>query len=343
MSLSSEKTVEYGKWKIAVDIEGTQAYYRQYKIEETQAHRNFAKYCETMPEEERKFFEGFGINPLCCEIESIGASKKGEFPCGGYYLICGKYIDFPKEQLISLEEAEENGFDFDRDDTRIDIGIFQFDFQNPLDEIFCDEPEDMPEGFICVRFWCEEMRWLLDEPCEEMMYEPPKFWQIGRILKERSAERKEDKANRLAIIKLAKETLASQRLNFTEMTDREVKEYKKEWLKAFAPDGSDMRKINKICLPTRRYGAYLWHIFSYEILASETPEKARQAFDAEKKDKCVLLFNIDDIGFRIENAGKLNSAFLEDYEDITVTAADFSWTYSKTHEEETCGPYFYKK
>ena len=34
---------------------------------------------------------------------------------------------------------------------------------------------------------------------------------------------------------------------------------------------------------------------------------------------------------------------LDDYTEIYVAAADFSWTYIKTHEGDWCGPYFYRK
>ena len=29
--------------------------------------------------------------------------------------------------------------------------------------------------------------------------------------------------------------------------------------------------------------------------------------------------------------------------DFVVTADDFSWAYSRTHEDGWCGPYFYRK
>ena len=125
--------------------------------------------------------------PECCEIEHIGVNKKKEFPCGGYYLICGRYLKYPEEELISVEELAENDFKDDREDPRISIGRFEFDFQCE-DYIIKNIPEDIPEGFICVRFWCENMRWLLDEKtnADMIMYEPPRFWEIGKMLKEKS-------------------------------------------------------------------------------------------------------------------------------------------------------------
>lgn len=128
-----------------------------------------------MTAEEKTFFDAFGIDPVCCEIEHIGADKKGNFPCGGYYFICGKYLEYPHEELTTIEELAESDFIDERPDPRIDIGMFQFDFQCEHYEIK-DIPEDVPEGFICIRFWCEKMKWLLHEKPKEMMYEPPRFW-----------------------------------------------------------------------------------------------------------------------------------------------------------------------
>ena len=31
------------------------------------------------------------------------------------------------------------------------------------------------------------------------------------------------------------------------------------------------------------------------------------------------------------------------WSDFVITADNFSWTYSRTHEDGRCGPYFYKK
>ena len=187
------KTVQFGKWKIEVDVEKTKAYYRDYVIREDQAHRNFAEYCKTLSVEEKSFFEALGITPECCEIEHIGVSKKKEFPCGGLYLFCGRYLEYPPEELILVEELVEKGFEDDREDPRIKIGIFEFDFQCDSYEIR-DIPEDIPAGFLCVKFWCEDMKWLLDETPETVMYESPKFWEIGKRIKEKLNEKKQRRA-----------------------------------------------------------------------------------------------------------------------------------------------------
>ena len=45
--------VTIGKWKIAVDIEETKAFYTNFECENSQANRNFAEYCKTLSAEEK--------------------------------------------------------------------------------------------------------------------------------------------------------------------------------------------------------------------------------------------------------------------------------------------------
>ena len=49
------KTVKYGDWKIAVDIEKTKEFYSNYVINDTQANRNFAEYCKNLLRKRRAF------------------------------------------------------------------------------------------------------------------------------------------------------------------------------------------------------------------------------------------------------------------------------------------------
>jgi hypothetical protein len=84
----------------------------------------------------------------------------------------------------------------------------------------------------------------------------------------------------------------------------------------------------------------LWHIFSFEILASE--DNAEEAYNNTSKTNCVLISNVDEIGFVLFNADKLTADFFNDFIDATISDKALSWTYCKTHES-MCGPYFYKK
>ncbi len=177
--------VQYGDWKIAVDTEKTKAYYSKYKIKDSQAHRNFAEHCKNLTKEEMAFFDTFGIDPVCCKFMHIGTDKKGNSPCGGYYFVCGEYLEYPPKNLITTEELAKNDSTDGRHLEKINIGLFQFEFQ-PDDYISSPVHTDKPEGFICIHFWCEEMKWILSEKPEVKMQVKPKFWQIRRIIQEKS-------------------------------------------------------------------------------------------------------------------------------------------------------------
>ncbi len=333
--------VHYGDWKIAVDIDKTKEYYNAYERNNNQANRNFTEYCKNLTVDERAFFDAFGIDPTCCEIEHIGADKKGNFPCGGYYFVCGEYLEHPPEELITIEELAENDFIDERPDPRVDVGMFRFDFQCE-DHTINDIPEDIPEGFICIRFWCEEMKWLLSEKPEEMMYEPPRFWEIHKIIGFKlSAKRRQVLALKETKDEFAR-TFESLGIKAELLNKKEVKEHKKDWVNKFSPADANAKEIRKLCLKSRKFFPFLWHMFSFDFLNSDTNETANELFNQESKNECVIVSNYDNIAYRLENAEKLTAEILEKFDDVTITARDFSWTYTKTHEE-MCGPYFYKK
>ena len=335
------KTVQYGDWKIAVDTEKTNKYYADYIQNDSQANRNFAEYCKSLSQEEAAFFDAFGIDPVCCQIEYIGVSKKGDFPCGGYYLVCGEYLEYPPEQVMTIEELAKNDFIDDRPDPRIDIGIFQFDFQCE-DYEFKDIPENMPDGFICIRFWCENMKWLLSEKPEERMYELPHFWEIHKIIKEKIYHKKQ-LALDLEEAKLSFSRLFENlNIKAQPLRKKEIKEFKKEWIAAFSPVDANKKEIKNLCLRSHKHMTYLWHMFSYGFVNCQAAQQANNLFDDETKSNCIIIDNTEHIAYKLKNADNLTASVLEEFVDVTVTADDFSWTYSKTHES-MCGPYFYKK
>lgn len=74
-------------------------------------------------------------------------------------------------------------------------------------------------------------------------------------------------------------------------------------------------------------------------------DAARQAFNTEVKTACIYCDMFDNFGVTdvpcecCETAEKIDRNFQELY----VVARDYSWTYIKTHENDGCGPYFFKK
>lgn len=287
------------------------------------------------------FFDAFGITPECCEIIHYGVSRKGEFPCGGYYLVCGKYLEYPPEFPAISEEPGVKVFVDDHFSNHIRIGMFDFDFRVDEYEIK-DIPENMPEGFICINFWCDDMKWLLPEKPDIKMYELPQFWEVNRIIKEKIDTRKYKRQRMEESKQTCAEAFNNAGIEFSPISEMKLKKYKKQWVKTFAPDDGNMKKIKNQCLHNRKFGTYLWHMFSYKFLDCQEEDDAMTSFDNEKKSSCVVVFNCEDIAYIIKSAEKLSSDFLEEFLDVTVTSDDFSWTYTKTHEGY-CGPYFYKK
>ena len=124
-----------------------------------------------------------------------------------------------------------------------------------------------------------------------------------------------------------------------------IRDFEKKWMSSFA-NGIDKKAIQKYVVST---GNYIWHIFSWKLLPQGSylvGDAARKAYNnlSKQKRECALF---------IEPFGDKKSFFLscrdsaaeklDEYTEIYVAAADFSWTYIKTHEGDYCGPYFYSK
>lgn len=330
--------VKYGQWVVDVDLERTKRFYADMKINgSSRVYRNFAKYCESLDESERAFFDSLAINPLACDVEAVGCFKK-MLPCSGHYYVFGKYISAPTEVVATVDELIESDFSLEIPDPAINAGIFRFDFQNPANE-FCDIPDDMPEGCICINFFCDEMPWLLAEKCRYNNIAPVRFWEFRRKLKYMVADRKCRREDLKRTEHEAETRFLNAGIHFEKMNKNEVRNYKREWLKAFAPHGVSKKELSKVCLAG---GCFLWHLFSYKFVEACNGEHAQELFDNQNKSSAVLIDNVNNLGYRVTDISALTSAFFEDWIDVTVTSADFSWTFSKTHEA-TIGPYYYKK
>ena len=117
-------------------------------------------------------------------------------------------------------------------------------------------------------------------------------------------------------------------------------EFYSAWLDHFAC-GISADHIAKYVVST---GNYLWHIFSWELIDEDkylSGDSARTAFDnMNKYDACYIDWFEDEILQPLPS--KLQSSkVLDGMCEVYVVAADFSWTYMKTHES-MCGPYFMK-
>lgn len=114
-----------------------------------------------------------------------------------------------------------------------------------------------------------------------------------------------------------------------------------QWLQHFAKDIPDHM--------LKKYvdGQYIWHIFSYQLIKSDhllIGDSARQAFDQASKENCICCDPFgpngvtDKLSPQYNTAAKIDKATIELY----IVAKDYSWTYIKTHEGDSCGPYFFR-
>ncbi len=339
------KIVKCANCIIEVDIEKTKEYYRNFKVLDTQGNRNYQKYCETMSAEEREFFDTFGVDPACCNVVHFGFSRKKTLCCDGQYVICGRYLEYPKNEWILLDDFVANGLETDNPTPDTIVGGFWFSFKDKEEEWEKEDPDEsyveIPEGFIKFSFEYEELPWLLKEKCEEKEWEPPRFWEIHRKLKDKIDEKRD-------LIELEKETAEWIENLFDEnsikaerLTKKETDKFKRCWIEAFAPEDANKKEIKANCYTSRKYSTYLWHLFSFEYVKAQE-EKADDLYNEQDKTCCYVLSSCEDLAYRVENAEKLDADFFDEFEDVVITASDFSWTYAKTHEDYL-GPYFYKR
>ena len=91
------------------------------------------------------------------------------------------------------------------------------------------------------------MRWLLDEkPNDDMiMYESPRFWEIGKILKEK---RKAKQRQALYLEKQKQEftnVFENLGIEYSKLSANEIDAYKRKWVDAFSPNDADKKEIKK--------------------------------------------------------------------------------------------------
>ncbi len=114
-----------------------------------------------------------------------------------------------------------------------------------------------------------------------------------------------------------------------------------QWLRRFA------KGISKNQLEKYVHNQFVWHIFSRELIKNDTllvGDAARQAYNEAVKTDCIFcdMFGnggvTDNLSPLYDTADKIDENLTEFY----VVAKDYSWTYIKTHENEICGPYFFR-
>lgn len=131
-------------------------------------------------------------------------------------------------------------------------------------------------------------------------------------------------------------------IGMAESQPRPFSDFEKEWVREFAGT-VPQEQVDKHVLSC---GNFIWHVFSWELLPREAyleGDAARAAYDAEDHTGAVFFEPFADEEDEPRNEKDDSAAALDRRIEIYVTAADRSWSYIKTHENDDCGPYFIKK
>ena len=231
------------------------------KIEETQIYRNYKMYCENLGNDSKAFFESFSIDPLACNPQSLGITKNKTLPTRLYYIFAGKILDAPKEYAVAIEELTENSIIDEIDDPRIYINDYQFEFQNP-NGLFYNIRDDIPNGFICVNVWIEELPWLLNEKCETEMFEMAKWWELKKRRKQQKQAKKDSANFILELTDNLQRDFTATNVNFEKLNNKEIKLLFKLWIDNFIPFADKKTLKANYVFGNKRFGNYLWHAFS---------------------------------------------------------------------------------
>ncbi len=309
------KAVKCGNFEIAIDAEQTNKYYHGFTANNNQANRNFREYCKTLRHEEKEFFASLGIIPERCNIEPFWIDN-GILPVSGFYLICGEFPEVSDE----TERMSNPMFS---------VGDFTFCFHgdNMPSNLY---PYDIPAGFLCLHFTVYT-KWMLDE---KPLYSYEYYIEESRKKNAEWNNTNKDKYKAL---------FSDIGAEYRELGADEIDAYRSSWISQYADKNEAIDELKLLC------AVRPWHIFSFDRVTGYLEhDAADSAFDDINKESCVFMTNdLNVYAFEPKNAHKLTSSSLKGINknsDYTVTASDFSWTYSKTHEEEMqIGPYFYKK
>ena len=350
--MSEIRYVKHERWTFAIDVEKTQDYYRSFvpKNPDSQIYRNYSLYVKNFDAEVTDFLMSLEIEATkVIDDQAIAFNRyKGHYFYSGTYIVFGEIKDGPADEEMYIEAEEflektsENP-DFDIDDFSICLGQFTFFVENPNSEIY-EGPIDAPEGAFALLFNLDEVPWLLDENVKDIELEPAAWWDIqGKYRDYKNKVKYQDEC--MEKYKLEMDELFG--IDWFEQSLVSKKEGEKvieNWLDAIT---DSISKLSEAKENTSGSGNYLWHVFSFEIVSAESGDDAFDAFEQNADGPAWLILrsdfvdsvhDLEDVG--IVDKDQFNRIF--DGEDLIITAKDFSWTFSRTHEESCdLGPYWH--
>lgn len=142
------------KWIISLDEALTRAYAFDVTQNPTYAYSKYRAFCSELSSAEYNFFEQLCLNAENCRLVSApGFETEDSLPVGGTYVVCGRLLRFPEEDVITADELKARNFQYEFKDKRIYVGRFIFDIQCPS-YLINTIPPDWPEEYIRINFYC---------------------------------------------------------------------------------------------------------------------------------------------------------------------------------------------
>lgn len=351
------KNFKYGKYEINIDEAATREYYACQEIEDNQSNRNFQKYvAEQMTNEEKAFFESLCIDLEKLDVDCGYLTLQKKWACNIEAYIIGDFLSYPTSKAVTLDDVQEQGVEIleNRENYDFTIGNFTIHINTPETWLAGD---DMPSNTVDIEISSEILPWLLEEKCEEKEKRecPELLNKIHLLLLNISSipfrikeKRQTDEKMNIELEKLK----SKYNIDYKVLNGKSTLKYKKMWVNHILSDDIDeetRQKAYDICVKNKEYNTYLWHIFSFNM--AESADNPAEEFSTIEIDDCTLVFDsYRQIAVKLSNAGKLKEedivSFCKNVSgwcDFVITADDFSWAYSRTHEDGWCGPYLYQK
>lgn len=350
---------EYGGYKIDIDEAATKKYLAQNRSEIKPEHRNLIEYTKRiMTKAEKIYFDFLPFDISSLElIDSYVYDNKWNGRFSTY--VVGEFLAYTNHDCTICDNAFINKINIiDEEDIDFETDRKHFWFSVPSPEKF-NYASYASKKLIPLDLIVLNIPWLLNEKGE--CRKEPKFvsflkWRFTEFcdyISKKKALAKKYRMSKKNLKNELKKLKEKYGLSYKILYDKDVLSYKEQWLDKILPANVDKSVRNKAynaCVFDGKCEVYLWHIFSYEFLDSE--DNAIEKFEKLKKNNCTIVFNSEN-NFAVEfkNAGRLTDSDLRNlcknsvgWCDFVITADDFSWVYSRTHEEEMClGPYFYRK
>lgn len=327
-------------WTFFVDVDKMRRFYDSWEPRDSnsQIYRNYASYFNNLNSDEKEFFDAFCIDvlkPFTNAADFFDRRKKHYFGFGSY-IVFGEIVDGPadSEMWIPIEEFLEEHEEEDDRDFSLDLGRFEFNVENPKSE-FYEGPENLPEGAFALNFSIEEIPWLLDEAVTEIDFEWAHWWDIPNRIADWKKKSNLVKEGAEEFDEMLEELFRKPGIELTQLNKKEGERIIDDWIENTIISKDEIKKARKLCLGK---GNCLWHLFSFEFADCLCRDDAMRSFAKKTTGPAWLIleaylgysvYSLDEISKLDKKA--FNEAFKGD--DLILTAKDFSWTFSRTHEE----------